>query len=123
MASGGVNLFGYTERVNSATVTGSSFTANLAGNNIFDLTLQNANVAITFINAASSGNSTPITLVLRQPSVTANVVYFANTVNWSNAEVPVLASGIANKLDIITLVTFNNGTSYFGGHSFANVSY
>jgi hypothetical protein len=116
-------LFGYFERINTATVTASTFTANLAGNNIFDLTLQNANVAITFINAPDSGNAFPITLVLRQPSTAANVVNYSNTVYWSNAEVPTLASGIANKLDIVSILTFNGGSTYFGAHSMANVSY
>ena len=123
MASGGVELFGYIERTNTATITGSTFTADASGNNIFDLTLQASTVAITFTNVAASGKSSPITLIVRQPGTAANLVTFSNTVYWSNAEVPTLASGIANKLDVISLFTLNNGTSYFGAHAMANVSY
>jgi len=116
-------LRSYREGINVATVTASSFTANLAGNNIFDLTLQNANVGITFSNAPASGNAFPITLILRQPSATANVVYYPNTVNWSSGEAAVLSSGIANKLDIVSLLTVDGGTIFFAAHSMANVSY
>jgi len=44
-------------------------------------------------------------------------------VYWSNAENPTLSSGIANKLDVLSLFTLNNGTTYFGAYAMANVSY
>jgi hypothetical protein len=124
MASGGVQLFGYYEKSNSATVTGGSFTADLSGNNVFDLTLSRSGgstTTITFTNAPASGNLVSATLILRQSSTSGNTVTFANTVYWSNAEEPVLASGIANKLDTITLFTVNGGTTYYGAHALANV--
>ena len=98
-------------------------TADLSGNNIFDYTLQAATVAITFTNAPASGNAFPITLILRQPGTAANLVTFANTVNWSSAEVPTLASGIASRLDIISIITVDGGSVFFGAHSMANVAY
>ena len=101
--------------------TGSTYTANIANTNVFDLTIQAATTTITFINAAVAGNAHSITLILRQPSTTGNLVAFSNTVKWSNGELPVLSAGIANKLDVITLLTVDGGTSYFASHAMANV--
>ena len=127
VASGGtattLTLKAYREGINTRTITGSTVTADLSGNNIFDFTLQAATVTITFTNAAASGNSHPVTLLLRQPGTAGNTVAYANTVNWSNAEEPTLASGIASRLDIISLVTVDGGTTFFASHSMANVAY
>jgi type IV secretory pathway VirB2 component (pilin) len=89
---------------------------------VFDLTLQSSATTITLTNVATSGTSKAATIILRQPSATGNTVSFANTINWTNAEVPVLASGIAKKLDIITIVAVG-GQIFFGAHSMANVTY
>jgi hypothetical protein len=105
-------------------VTGGAFTADLSGNNVFDLTLSRSGgstTTITFTNAPASGNLISATLILRQSAASGNTVSFANTIQWSNAEEPVLASGIANKLDTITLFTVNGGLTYYGAHALANV--
>jgi hypothetical protein len=59
--------------------------------------------------------------LLRQSSTAGNTVTYANTVRWSNGEEPVLASGIANKLDVVTLLTVDGGNTFFGSHAMANV--
>lgn len=114
-------LRSYTENVIAQTVTSGSYTANLSLSNIFDLTLQSSATTITFTNAPPSGTAIPVTLILRQPSTAGNTVSYANTVQWSNGEVPVLSSGIANKLDIVTFYTVNGGSIFYGGHALANV--
>ena len=116
-----VRFMGYSETLNAnASVTQATFTANLAGNNVFDISLKNANVAITFINAPANGNVVTATVLLRQPSTTANGFTVANTVKWSNGEIPVLASGTANKVDILTFMTVDGGTTFYGAHAMAN---
>jgi hypothetical protein len=111
---------GYSENVISQTVSSGSYTANLSLTNIFDLTLQ-SNVTITFSDAPPSGTAIPVTLILRQPSTDGNTVTYSNTVYWSNAEEPVLSSGIAGKLDVITLYSVDGGSIFYGGHALANV--
>jgi hypothetical protein len=111
----------FQERITTATLTASTYTGNLTGSNVFDLTARFSSTAITFTNAPISGNSFGITLIIRQPGTAANTVTFANTVYWSNGEVPTLSSGIANKADIITLMTVNGGSTFFGAHAMANV--
>lgn len=115
-------FLGAVEGVNTnISVTQATYTANLSGNNVFDLTLKNANVAITFINSPTTGNSVSATVLLRQPSITANGFTISNTVKWSNGEIPVLSSGIANKLDILTFISVDGGTTFYGAHAMANI--
>lgn len=118
-----VRLKAYSEALTNTTISGTTntYTADLSVTNIFDITLANANVRITFTNAPAANIAYPITLILRQPSTSANTVNFANTVYWSNGEFPVLSSGTANKIDILTLYTVNGGTIFYGAHALANV--
>ena len=111
----------FQEKITTATLTASTYTGNLINSNVFDLTARFSSTAITFTNAPVSGNSFGVTLIIRQPGTAANVVTFANTVYWSNGEVPTLSSGIANKADIISLITVNGGSTFFGAHAMANV--
>lgn len=111
----------FQEKITTATLTASTYTGNLIDSNVFDLTARFSSTAITFTNAPASGTSFGITLIIRQPGTAANVVTFANTVYWSNGEVPTLSSGIANKADIISLITVNGGSTFFGAHAMANV--
>lgn len=111
----------FQEKITTATLTASTYTGNLIDSNVFDLTARFSSTAITFTNAPVSGNSFGVTLIIRQPGTAANVVTFANTVYWSNGEVPTLSSGIANKADIISLITVNGGSTFFGAHAMANV--
>jgi hypothetical protein len=108
----------------TATVTSGTYTANLENSNIFDLTLSRVagtSTALTFEKAPLSGNLFSVTLLLRQSSTAGNTVTYANTVKWSNGEEPVLASGISGKLDVVTLLTVDGGTTFFGSHAMANV--
>jgi len=109
------------EGVTYVNATSTPYVANLANTNIFDITVCVANLAITFANAAANANAMPVTLILHQPSTAANGFNMSNTVKWSNGEVPVLASGLANKADIITFMTIDGGTTFYGAHSMANV--
>lgn len=114
-------LVAYKEAYTNAGVQSTgSYTANLTLTNIFDVTLSNANTTITFINPASNGNVQSVTMIYRQPGTTANVINHGNTVIWSNGEVPVLASGIAGRLDVVTYMSLGGGI-YIGAHSLANV--
>lgn len=111
-------LAGYREATTTANVT-TTYSANLANTNGFDLTLGSSALTLTLINAAASGNTHPVTIMFRQGVPGGNTVTFANTILWSNGEVPVLATG-NSKVDVITLFTVNGGTTYFGAHALAN---
>ena len=117
-------LQGYSEGVVTATVTSGTYTANLENSNIFDLTLSRiagSSTTLTFEKAPLSGNLISVTLILRQSAAAGNTLSYANTVRWSNGEEPVLASGIANKLDTITLFSVDGGTTFYGSRAMANV--
>jgi len=117
-------LQGYAEGMVTATVTSGTYTANLAHSNIFDLTLARVagtSTALTFEKAPVTGNLFSVTLIVRQSAAAGNTLSYANTVKWSNGEEPVLASGTSGKLDVITLLTVDGGTTFFGSHAMANV--
>ena len=108
------------EGITTINALSSPYTANLANTNIFDITDSVANLTITFANAPASGNSYAVTLLIHQPSITANGFTMSNTVKWSNGEIPVLASGTAGKVDILTFITVDGGTTFYGAHAMAN---
>lgn len=117
-----LRLKAYTEAISNTVVSGTTntYTADLTVTNIHYITLSNANVRITFTNVPAANIAQPVTLILRQPGTAANVVNFANTIHWSNGEVPVLSSGIANKQDVLTFISVG-GNIFFGAHALANV--
>jgi hypothetical protein len=117
-------LQGYSEGVVTSTITSGTYSANLEYSNIFDLTLSRiagSSTTLTFERAPLSGNLMSVTLIVRQSSSSGNTLSFANTVKWSNGEEPVLSSGISGKLDVLTLMTVDGGTTFFGSHAMANV--
>lgn len=116
-----VTLKAYRESVSNVNQTTGNYVANLAITNIFDITLRNSNTTIAFSNPALAGNMSSFTLILRQPGTVANVVNFQNTMGWSFGEVPVLTSGIAGRVDVISGFTVNGGVSYLGTQAMANV--
>lgn len=108
------------EGVTYVNATATPYVANLANTNIFDIIVCVANLTVTFANAPANANAMPVTLILHQPATTANGFTMSNTVKWSNAEIPVLSSGIANKTDIVTFMTLDGGTNFYGAHAMAN---
>jgi hypothetical protein len=117
-------LQGYSEGVITSTITSGTYTANLEASNIFDLTLARiagSSTTLTFEKAPLTGNLFSVTLIVRQSSAAGNTLSYANTVKWSNGEEPVLATGTSGKLDVITLLTVDGGTTFFGSHAMANV--
>ncbi|MGH7744748.1 MAG: hypothetical protein ACREQ5_08035, partial [Candidatus Dormibacteria bacterium] len=85
----------------------------------FDLMLI-GNFYITLQNVASVGNTSTITIILRQSSNGSNTVSWSNTIRWSDNTQPVLTT-TANTLDVIQLFSYNNGTFFIGSQIMANV--
>jgi hypothetical protein len=110
---------GYTEAVTTATVSAATHNIDTSLSNIFDLTLEN-NVTFTFTNPPVSGVSRPVTIILRQDSVGSRTATFTNAL-YTDGQLPVLSTG-ANDIDVLTFLTVNGGTSWFGTFAMANVS-
>jgi hypothetical protein len=105
---GGV-LSAYSEGlITSAVVTG-SVSLDLLSANVFDLTLIGA-TTLAFANPVSSGSHS-ITLIIRQGG-TAQAVTYPASVKWSNDAVPDLSA--INKTSVLTFMTVNGGTRWYG---------
>lgn len=82
---------------------------DLTTGNVFDLTLS-GNTTLTFNNPTASGNACSFTLIIRQPA-TLYTVTFPASVKWNEDKVPQFT---ANKTAILTFVTVNGGTRWYG---------
>lgn len=83
-----------------------------------DITLAN-NIYITLQNCATTGNTSTISLILRQTAQTNCGIAFSNTIRWSDNKIPGLSAG-PNTGDVITLMTYNGGTTWWGGQVYGN---
>jgi hypothetical protein len=89
---------GYTEEVNTATISSTPYTISLTGGSIQNLTLPASNVSLTF-PTSTSGKS--FLLVLRQGATGGGTVTWPATVKWAGDITPTL-SGVASKADIFS---------------------
>lgn len=82
----------------------------------FIISLTATTCAVTFTGTlAESNTSQQITLVLTQ-GTGVNKVAWPDNVRWQNNHTPVL-SYTAGKTDVITLLTYDNGTTWLGFYS------
>lgn len=103
----------YTEAVNLVAASGAALTLNLNTGNMHDITLTAAPCTITFSNVATGTQASSLTLLLKQDGVGNRTVTWPAAVKWVNGTAPVLSTA-ASKADIVTLVTFNGGTTWYG---------
>ena len=110
----------YKEVVVSNTITTNTHTIDLSLSNVFDLTLANAAITLTFSNPPASGNAYSFTLYCKQDATGSRVITWPATVKYPNASTPTMSTG-ANKIDIFSFFTLDGGTIYAGALSLANI--
>lgn len=99
----------------SGTNTSSSYTVDLVSGNVFNLIL-NANCTFTFSNPPASGVAGNFTLILTQDSTGNRTVTWPGAVTWISGSAPTLTT-TAYGVDILTFLTINAGTTWFGAAS------
>ncbi len=99
----------YSETVITATGVTGTKTLDLSQGNVFDMTLSGTTTFV-FSNPSASGKACSFTLIIRQPS-TLRTVTFPSSVKWDNDVVPDFAT---SKTAILTFVTVNGGTRWYG---------
>jgi hypothetical protein len=110
----------YKETVVANTITTSTHTIDLSLSNVFDLTLANAAITLSFSNPPASGNAYSFTLYCKQDATGSRVITWPATVKYPNASTPTMSTG-ANKIDIFSFFTLDGGTVYAGALSLANI--
>lgn len=102
---------GGVETVSTVAATGSTETLDLANGNVHDITLD-ANCTLTLTGSTAS-KACSMTIIVRQDGTGSRTLTWPASVKWPGSTAPTLSTG-ASKVDVITLVTVDNGTTWLG---------
>lgn len=94
----------------NATATG-AVTVNLASGNVHKLTLT-GNVTLT-LSGSTASVACAVSLYLLQDGTGSRIVTWPASVKWPGGVAPTLSTGAA-KIDLVTLETIDNGTTWYG---------
>lgn len=101
-----------TEVVTAANITG-ALTIDCALSEVKDCTLTGTVTSIAFSNVPATGKAFTLTLFLRQSGAGSFLMTWPASVKWPSGTAPTLSTA-AGKCDVITLVTLDGGTTWFG---------
>ncbi len=101
----------YTE-LNTAATAVASTTIDCSVGNIFTVTMSASITTLAFSNVPASGRAYSLTLILAQDATGGRSITWPAAVKWPSGTAPTLSA--ANKVDIVTLVTTNGGTTWYG---------
>lgn len=110
----------YSEYVNAHGTVTSTTDIDCNDGNIHTITL-GASITFTISNAASGDYSTGLTLVLTQDGTGSRTVTWPASVAWQGGAAPTLSSA-ASAVDVITLFTVDNGTTWYAFLAGSNMS-
>jgi hypothetical protein len=109
----------YTESITAVTAAVSTTIDCGTGNN-FDVTLASSITSLSFTNVPANRRLYFCTLILIQDSTGGRTIAWPSSVRWAGGSIPTLTA-TANKIDIITLTTYDGGSSWLamvGGQNF-----
>ena len=102
----------YSETINVIAATSVTTAIDVSLGNVVDMTLDNS-PTLTFTNPAPTGTGGSFTLVLRQDASGSRTVTWPGSVRWAGASAPTLTT-TASRVDILTFVTMDEGTKWYG---------
>jgi len=105
-------LTGFSEALVENATSGATETLDLSTGTVFDITLSE-NCTFTFSNPPADGNGGSFTLILRQDGTGSHLATWPASVDWPAATAPTLTT-MANAVDILTFVTVDGGTVWYG---------
>lgn len=108
---------GYTEKVTSASTSG-SYTIDMTTANVFNITLT-GNTSFSMSGVPANGISGSINMIITQDTTGGHTVSWPSNVLWPSGTAPNLTT-TANAIDVVTLFTVNGGTYWLGAHSMGN---
>lgn len=113
-------LQSYREKIHNIQAANGLAIIDLEEANIFRLTLRQPVTNITFDNLPDNNYSYSCTLIFVQDEFGNRKVVFPENVYWSFNEKAIL-SRKAGYADVITLMTFDGGETYYAAHALANL--
>lgn len=93
-------------------ISSGALTLNLANGSVFSVSMTANITSITIQNVPSGTNAVSFTLILTATG-TARTVIWPGNVKWADGVVPTLTT-TNNKIDVITFLSVDNGTSWLG---------
>jgi hypothetical protein len=102
----------YAEEQQTPTSTAGALTLDLTTGNVFEVTLTEA-TTITFSNPPATGHAGSLTLILKQDATGSRAVTWPASVDWPDGTAPTISTA-ANAVDILTFVTTDAGTRWYG---------
>jgi hypothetical protein len=96
----------------SSSASGASYTVDLTQGTVFDVTMSAA-CTFTFSNPPPSTKVGSFTLILRQDGTGSRLATWPAAVDWPGASAPTLST-TASAVDILTFITPDAGTTWFG---------
>jgi hypothetical protein len=111
--SGGLT-FGtnYTETRTNVTASAST-TLDCSLSNVFNITMNASITTLTLSNVPASGRVYSMTLFVNQDAAGSKTIAWPGSVKWSGGTAPTLTT-TGSKTDILTLVTHDGGTNWYG---------
>ena len=102
----------YSETINVIASSTATTAIDVSLGNVVDMTLDNS-PTLTFTNPAPTGTGGSFTLMLRQDASGSRTVTWPGSVRWAAATAPTLTT-TSSRVDIITFVTMDEGTKWYG---------
>jgi len=103
----------------NATATG-TVSLDLNDGNIHEVTLT-GNTTFTFDNPVASGKASNLTITLSQDSHGSHTTTWPSSIKWVGGTAPTLTT-TASAVDVLTFYTMDNGTTWYGFLSGADMS-
>lgn len=103
----------YSETTTTPTISTGTLTLNIENGNAFDVA-HNANITtLTISNPSATGKLCSFTLFLTQDGTGGKTITWPDSVKWPYGVAPTLIT-TANAVNIVTFVTKNAGTTWYG---------
>jgi len=90
-------------------------TTDLETGNTFEISLTENITSWLITNVTTSGDATAITVIFKQDGVGGRSIIFPASIKWVGGEPPTMSTGIS-EVDIITLITRDSGTTFYGSY-------
>lgn len=100
------------ESVSTQSSATGAVTLDLNNGNVHNLTLTGNITSLTVTNT-TAGVSCTFTLILRQDGTGGRTVAWMSGVKWAVGAAPTLSTG-PSKVDVLTFMTIDNGTTWYG---------
>ncbi len=90
-----------------------TLTLDLENGNVFEIELDENVSTLTISNPPASGKAGSFTLILKQDATGGRTVTWPASVKWAGGTAPTLSTD-ANAVDILTFITTDAGTTWYG---------